>query len=163
MAIERIGLACDGVEIIGEALLARRQYDALRIRLIAIDRAEFGGEIFSAADAGARHPGVQEVGPIAHRHRNLGLKGDRLLKPALADETPWADDIGYDVDRQCGFRDGGTCGGGHWVLLDFQGEDRVSGEKGKHPSRLRLSGFASDRRDMLRSENLMHFTPSGVR
>src|SRR5262249_29957175 len=140
VAIERVGLPRDGVGIIGKALLARCHHDALRVRLVAVDRAELGGEVFGPADAGARHPGVQKIGPVSHRHGNLGLEGDPLLEPALGDEAPRADHVGHEVDRKFG------CGGArrwrHWVLLGVRGEDRTSGGKEEHGSRCdRTSNF----------------------
>ena len=107
MAIERVGLALDLVERIGQPFGGGGLGDALRDAAVALGRAELGGQIVLAADAVARHPGIEKIGAEAHLDRNLGLERDRLLEPPLADEAPRADDVGYHVDRQ----------GGHGRLL----------------------------------------------
>src|SRR5262249_40124491 len=113
------GLPGDGVYIIGQALLAGRHRDALGIRPVTRDRPELGGEIFLTADALAWHPGIEEIGPVAHHDGNAGLECDRLFEPPLADEAPGTHCIGDDIDRQRlgAFR-------GHALLLLYWGRRR---------------------------------------
>ncbi len=100
MAIERVGLSLDVVDRIGESLGRCRGGDPLGDAAITFRRAELGGEVFLPADARAWDPRIEEIGPEADLDGNLRLERDRLLQPALADEAPGTDDVGYHVDRQ---------------------------------------------------------------
>src|SRR5262249_59702995 len=62
--------------------------------------AELGGEIVFSANAFARHPWIEEIGPKAHLDRNVGPQRDRLFQPALADKAPRAADVGHHLDWQ---------------------------------------------------------------
>ena len=62
MAIDGVGLAGDAVEVIHEAFLARRRDDALGIRLVAVDRAELGGEVLLPADPSRGTQGLRKYG-----------------------------------------------------------------------------------------------------
>jgi hypothetical protein len=79
--------------------------------LVALGRAEFGGQILLAADALAWNPGIEEIRAEAHLDRDLGLEGDGLLQQTFADIAPGADDVGDDIDGQWSFV-------GHGCILD---------------------------------------------
>ena len=98
MAVERVRLPLHLVDRIGQALGGGRRGDPPGDALIALGRAELGGEVLVAAHAFARHPGIEEIGVVAHLDRNVGFQRQGLLKPALSDEAPGADDVRNDVD-----------------------------------------------------------------
>ena len=106
MTVEGVGLPFDLVARIAEARKGRGIDDALAVGVVALDRAELGDEILLTADAFARNPRIEEVGTEPHLNRNLRLERNRLLQEAFADIAPWANHIGYDIDRQ-------GCGVGH--------------------------------------------------
>jgi len=56
VAVDGVGLAPDQLGPVGQPLLARRCDDTAGDALVSLDRTEFRGEIFVAADALARHP-----------------------------------------------------------------------------------------------------------
>ena len=110
VAVERVGLPLHLVDRVGQALGGGGGGDAPGDLLVALGRAELGGEVLVAADALARHPGIEEIGVVAHLDRNIRLQRQGLLKPALSDEAPGADHVGDDVDRDG--RDGLVVGHG---------------------------------------------------
>ena len=83
VAIDGVGLALDEIGPVGQPLLARRRYDAAGNALVGLGRAEFRGEIFVAADALARHPGIEEERPPVHFHGNVRHQRQRILDPRL--------------------------------------------------------------------------------
>jgi hypothetical protein len=100
VAIDGVRLTLNELGPIGQALLARRRHHAAGDALVGFDRAEFGGEIFVAADALARHPGIEEERPPAHFDGNIRHQRQGVLDPAFSDIAPRADHIGDDVDLQ---------------------------------------------------------------
>ena len=113
VAVERIGLALHLVGGVSQAFLRRRRGDALGDALVALGRAELGGEILLARHALARNPVVEEIGPPMHLDRNVRPQRQRLFQAVLADEAPRADHVGDDVDA-----DGLVVGHG-WLLLEL--------------------------------------------
>ena len=53
-----------------------------------------------AADALARHPGIEEERTPVHFDRNVRHQRQRVLDPLFADIAPGADHVGNDVDFQ---------------------------------------------------------------
>src|SRR5918994_1076673 len=100
MAVGRVGLPAHLVDRVGEALLRGRGGDALRDAAVAFDRAEFLGQIIRPRHAGARHPGIEEIGPEIHLDRNVRPQLYGLLQPALSNEAPGAHHVGDDIDLQ---------------------------------------------------------------
>ena len=100
VAVERVGLPLHLVDRVGETLFGGRRGDAAGNALVALGRAELGGEVFVPAHAFARHPWIEEIGVVAHFNRNIRLERQRLLKTSFSDEAPRANHVGNDVDRQ---------------------------------------------------------------
>lgn len=100
MAIGRVGLPRDQFRLVDEALFARSRDHAPGYALIGFDRAELGGEIVLAADAFARHPGIEEERTEIQLDRNIGHERERALDPVLADIAPGAHHIGDDIDLE---------------------------------------------------------------
>src|SRR5581483_8342108 len=90
----------DLVHVIDEAFAARGGGDALGNAFVAVGRPEFGGKVLLARNALARDPVIQEIGPPVQFDRHVRLERQRLFEATLANETPWADDIGDDIDAQ---------------------------------------------------------------
>src|ERR1700692_4405695 len=98
MAVDRVRLALDLVGPVYQPLFVRRRDDAAGDALVSFDRAEFRREVFIAADALARDPGIEKERPPANLDRNIRRQRQRVLDPALADVTPGAHDVGDDID-----------------------------------------------------------------
>ena len=98
MAIDRVGLALDQVRAIAEAFFIGSGNDAPGNSLVCIDRAEFRGEVFLAADAFTWDPGIEKERAPVNIDRNIGGELQCLLDAAFADITPRANHIGNDVD-----------------------------------------------------------------
>jgi len=96
--VDRIRLVGDLVDRIDEPFLRRGGGHALRDILVGGGRAELGRQVLLARDALARNPVVEEIRAPVHLDRDVGLHGDRLFQPALADEAPGTDHVGNDVD-----------------------------------------------------------------
>src|SRR5262249_56664044 len=100
MAIDGVGLALDELGMVAQPLLARGLHDAAGNALVSLDRAELGGEIFLAADALARHPGIEEERPPAHFNGYIRHQRQGVLDAAFADIAPRADHVGDYVELQ---------------------------------------------------------------
>ncbi len=98
MAVDRVGLPLDQVRPVREALFIGRGDNASGDALVGLGRAELRGEVFVAADALARHPGIEKERPPADLDRHIRHQRQRVLDAALADVAPWAHHIGDDVD-----------------------------------------------------------------
>jgi len=79
VAVERIGLAFHFLGCVDETFLRRCRRDALCDALVALGRAELGGEVLFARYAFARDPVIEEIGPPVHFDRDAGREGDRLF------------------------------------------------------------------------------------
>src|SRR5260370_566361 len=66
--------------------------------LVGLGRAAFRGEGFVAADALARHPGIEKERPPVDFDRHVRRQRQRVLDPALADVAPRAHHVGDDID-----------------------------------------------------------------
>ena len=102
MTIERVRLTRDRLDPVDEPLGLGGRRNALGDASIGFDRAELRRQIFGPPDPFARHPWIEEVRPPAHAERNVGSKRHRFFEATLADEAPWTDDVGDDVDRHGG-------------------------------------------------------------
>ena len=111
VAVERVRLPLILSMCVGEAFRGGRGDDALGDAVVALGRAELGGQIFLARDAFARNPVVEEIGAPMHLDRDVGLERERLFQAALADEAPRADHVGDDVDAK---RAGRGMGSSFW-------------------------------------------------
>ena len=110
MAVERVGLPLHLVDRVGQTSAAAAAATRPAMLLVALGRAELGGEIFVAGHAFARHPRIEEIGVEAHLDRNIRLQRQGLLKPAFSDEAPRANHVGDDVDRERSWLVGGMAG-----------------------------------------------------
>ena len=65
-----------------------------------ITAAKFQLQVTLSVDAVGRHLGIELKGPPGHRQAGVRSRRVRPFKPPLADVTPWADNIGKNLDLQ---------------------------------------------------------------
>ena len=148
VAVERVGLPLHLVGRVDEAFFRRRGADALRDALVALGRAELGGEILLARHAFARNPVIEEVGPPMHLDRDIRPQRQRLFQAVLADEAPRADHVGDDVDANgLGCRAWLTPVGAN-LITELLGGNHPAAHHARHQAVERVAGLQRRQRQV---------------